>query len=60
MRKSGEDICHICGKSPEDFTSQRMYLKHFKNKSHSKDITSDTQGHQLLKAVHHANSYNLF
>ena len=31
-----------------------------RSKYYVKDITSYTQGHQLLEAVHHANSYNLF
>ena len=37
MRKSGEEVCYICGKSPEDFINSRMYFKHFKTKSHAKE-----------------------
>ena len=37
MRKSGEEICFICGKSPEDFINSRSYFKHFKTKSHAKE-----------------------
>ena len=37
MKKSSEEICFICGKAPEDFSSNRMFYKHFKMKSHSKE-----------------------